>query len=61
MFIFLFLHRYIKADKTVWDFPGELREGGETVKLSNLAVTHGCLSSLGSHNYRAWLLVRIVI
>lgn len=61
MFLFLFLCRNLKEDKTVWDFPWELREGGEAVKISNLAVTHGCLSSLGSHYYRAWLLVSVVI
>ncbi len=45
LFLFLFFCRYFKEDKTVWDFPWELREGGETVRISNLAVTHGCLTT----------------
>ncbi|KAF3842367.1 hypothetical protein F7725_024318 [Dissostichus mawsoni] len=36
-----FVGMYLKEDETVWDFPRELREGGETVKMS--AVTHGGL------------------
>lgn len=36
---FLFLHRNLEEDKTVWDFPWELCEGGETVKIFNPAVT----------------------
>lgn len=34
--------RNLKEDKTVWDLPGELREGGETVELPN----HGCTIKL---------------